>query len=226
MITTPPEPASAVGQKCLGDCLVSGRAATSICIVPQAAFSEMVTRLSSSPGAGAVGGLAPPGHEPRLWVIVTHCTWSLSVLPPPREDPLAPAPKVSLPVLSQSQYHSISHLWGGWSEGDCPLMLKLLAFVLWDCNPAWSSDFLMGTATSAYSRVPETLEASWVYLASGMMNSNCIFTTPPTTGLLSPPHLTLSSANMLLLSRVSCLQLAQTQVLCQSLSLAKPQFPF
>lgn len=70
------------------------QAAMSLHIVPLVmAFAEMVTRREQlASRAGSVGGLAPPGHEPRRWVICCTQTAPNSVLPPPRETPGPPSP--------------------------------------------------------------------------------------------------------------------------------------
>lgn len=84
---------------CLGDCLVSGPRLPQAC----ALFLRDGFCWNGYQGeplasrAGSVGGLAPPGQEPSRWVICcTHCT-QLSVLPPPRDDPLPLLLHVSLP---------------------------------------------------------------------------------------------------------------------------------
>lgn len=144
------------------------------------AFAEMVTRREPRAcRAGSVGGLAPPGQEPRHRVICcTHCT-QFSVLPPPRDDPL-PLPSHGDPPPQQGPHHSISCLSGTLCL--CRLGLE------------WSLPSLPDFLTGKEGPSPLILESqrllgtSRVISVTGVMNSNRISTKPSETGVPVTPY--------------------------------------
>lgn len=119
------------------------QAARSLHIVPLVmAYAGMVTRREPlASRAGSVGGLAPPGHEPRRWVICCSYRTQFSVLPPPRETPCPPPPSLPHCRVNSTQSPTLRH------------SLPLLSGI--GKEPS-HPDFLMGVTISVCSRAPDT----------------------------------------------------------------------
>lgn len=195
MITIPPTQAAASAVRVYGGCYKHSHCSSSGGLCWNGYQAE---QLASR--AGSVGGLAPPGHEPRCWLICcTYCT-QFSVFPPPGDNPLPP-----LPAPAPKPHRHSSPTVGSTPQLNLPSLRAVLccsgqsAFVMWDCNracPFWFSD--VGWPLQLILESPRDSWGPRIFLVTGMIHSNCISTDPSEVGVPQAPHLALSSASMLL----------------------------